>query len=181
MPVIEILAYCPKDMEEFIDFCIEGKPDGKGGFETDSQGRSIGGVLRWLHGREVKEARFFTSPPEAKTKLLVTTLERPETYDVPWMKRIPGFEEMVRVDGLLGTADSFSSVENPLALVSNSRLNDAFAKGKDLLELVLARIEPPAEPPPIGKRELLAALRGEVENNRPALLDEVRSTFNIAL
>jgi hypothetical protein len=181
MPAIEILAYSPYDMEEFLAFCVDGKPDGSGGFQTDNQGRSIGGVLRWLHGREVKEAHFFTSPPAAKTQLLVTTLERPETYSVPWMKRIPGFEERIPVDGLVGTAESFASLENPLALVPNQRLNDAFAQGRDRVDSVLAQIEPPAERPPVGKSALLAALRGEIGSNRPGVFEEIRSTFGIAL
>jgi|ERR1700674_1267324 len=182
MPVIEILAYSPNDMDQFVSFCIEGKPDGKGGYETDDQGRIIGGVLRWLHGREVTEAHFFNSPKDADVQLFVATIERPESYDVPWMKRIPGFEDMIRVDGLVGKAASFASLANPLAsVVSNKALDEKFAQGKAHLDHILEQIEQPPQQMPIGKRALLAALRGDVGSDRRAVFGEVQSTFGVSL
>lgn len=182
MPVIEILAYTTKDMDKFVPFVIDGKPDGMGGYETDEQGRLITGVLDWLRGRGVPEAHFFNSAKADDVQLFAATVQRVETYDVPWMRRIPGFEVMVSSEGLIGKTKHFAPLSDLLASVkSNPVLDEEFNKKRAKLEEVLKRMEDPAQTLSVGKRGLLAALRGDVGTDLPAVSDEVKAKFNISL
>src|ERR1700737_2225468 len=124
MSVIEIVAYTPVDMDKFIDFCIHGKPNGTGGYLTDSQGRKITGAFDWLRGRGVAEAHFFHSEKGQDVNLFVATVERKETGNVPWMKDLPGLEVMVTSEGFLGTTPKFASLSDLLTLVrSDTKLD----------------------------------------------------------
>ena len=180
MPAIEIVAYSPNDVQEFIDFSINGKPNGQGGFETDNEGRRKIGVLRWLHGREVTEARFFSTPPNHSMKLFMALVQRPEPEVVPWMKLIPGINEMIRIDGVVGEINNLLPVSDLLAaVVPNQQLDDTFQKGRANVQEVLRRIEADSSILSIGKADLLSALlKG---TNVKEVLAEVQSMFEISL
>lgn len=175
MPVIEIVAYTPINMDKFIEYCINGKPDGMGGHFPDSQGRKITGVFDWLRGRGVKEAHFFHSEIGDDVNLFAATILRPEPDDVPWMKDLPGFAEMIKVDGLIGNTGAFAPLSDLLATVVNdTRMDDLYEKLEDALDKLLGKIEKnPEFLGTIGKQRLLAALRGEVGANTDEVFEEV--------
>ena len=183
MPVIEIVAYTPNDMDEFIDYCINGKPDGQGGHQTDPQGRKITGVLDWLRGRGVPEAHFFNSKKGEKVQLFAATIQRQETFDVPWLGNLPGFEAMISVEGFLGKTVSFAALSDLLASVkSNTDLDKLYPKVKDQLDQLLKRMEEnPEVMPSVGKQRLLAALRGELGSNTDEVFEEVQKKWKISL
>ena len=181
MPTIEILAYTPLDMDKFIAFCIDGKPDGKGDYETDDQGRKITGVLRWLHGRKVSEAHFFNSAKGDDLQLFAATVQRLETYDVPWMRRIPGFEIMVTADGLIGKTGTFAPLSQLLATVkSNADLDKKFAEGKAKLDQVLEVMQT-EKILPVSQAHLLGTLRGDVGTDTQTVFAEVKEKFGFEL
>lgn len=175
MPVIEIVAYTPINMDKFIEYCINGKPDGMGGHFPDSQGRKITGVFDWLRGRGVKKAHFFHSEIGDDVNLFAATILRPEPDDVPWMKDLPGFAEMIKVDGLIGNTGAFAPLSDLLATVVNdTRMDDLYEKLEDALDKLLGKIEKnPEFLGTIGKQRLLAALRGEVGANTDEVFEEV--------
>ena len=184
---IEILAYSPKNVQEFIDFAIRGVPDGQGGFETDPGGRPIIGVLRWLNGRQVPEARFFSTPPNHPIRLFMALIQRPEPIFVPWMSFIPGIEERIQIDGLIGEISDFPP--NPpgdllAAVIRSPQLDAAFVAGRTKVQHVLDRID--AEPgrlrlgtEPMTKDDLLKALERGIKVNE--VFDEVQSKLGISL
>jgi hypothetical protein len=175
--VIEILVYSPADMDEFIPFAIDGKRDASGEFETDEQGRKIVGVLRWLHGREVPEAHFFNSAKGDPVQLFMAMIHRPESYDVPWMRRIPGFEVMVKTDGLTGKTNQFLSIADLLATVRpNNEMDEKFEQGKE--RLLSIRSDQRFSP---GARQLLSALRGDVGSDPEGVIAEAQKSFGFEL
>lgn len=179
-PVIEIVSYTPLDMDAFLRFVVEGKPDGQGDFETDEQGRRITGVFRWLHGREVPEAHFFHSDPGNDVQLFVALIQRVENYNVPWLRRIPGFMDMVTDDGMLGKTKAFAPLSDLMALVhEDSKLDEMYAQGKADIERVFAQAREKAVS--VGRKGLLATLRGDIGTDPLELFPEVREKFGIAL
>ena len=183
MPVIEILAYSPTNsMNELIDFFINGRPDGQGGFETDSRGQMKVGVLRWLHGRQVSEAHFANTSNDHPMKLLMALVDRPENRDVPWMDFVAGIDEEVRVDGLIGNLSSFTPTNALLdAVVPNQQIDDAFREGKAKVQEVLARIEANPTILSVSRADLLRTLRGERGTNPRAVFAEVQAKLDITL
>jgi hypothetical protein len=185
MDVIEILAYTPTDMDQFVAFAKDGKPDGQGDYQTDEQGRKITGVIRWLLGRGVPKAQFFNSNPKAgdAVNLFAATVQRRESYDVPWMKNIPGFEPMVTTDGLIGKTASFAPLSDLLASVkTNKELEDKFNNGRINVDGIIKAIEDKPEiMPSIGRLRLLAALRGEQGSNPAEVFEEVKRKFDLLL
>jgi hypothetical protein len=180
MPVIEIVAYTYNKRDEFRKYCIEGKPNGMGGHHTDPQGRKITGVLDWLRGRGVREAHFFRSErADDHVQLFAATIERKETFDVPWMGNVPGFEAMINVEGLIGKTDSFKSFTDLVASVkSDTEMDDLYKKRKDKLDALLIKMEEKPElMPTVGKQRLLAALRGELGSNADEVFEEVARKF----
>jgi hypothetical protein len=123
MPNLEILAYSPIHMDEFIDFVVNGKKDANGKPLKDENDREITGVFAWLHGREVPMARFFSSGPGDPVQLFMSIIQPVEPEVVPWMDRIPGFRSMVREDGTIGYAPASAMsarskvTDNPLDFV----------------------------------------------------------------
>jgi hypothetical protein len=180
MSIIEVLAYSPNDVQEFLDFSINGKPDGQGGFETDDRGRSKIGVLRWLHGHQVTEARFFSTAPTHPVKLFMALVQRSAPEFIPWMKLIPGIEEVIRVEGLIGEINNFQPISDLLAAVTpNQQLDDVFQRGRANLQDVLRQIEADPSTLSIGKDDLLSALvKG---TNAKEVLAEVQSRLGISL
>jgi hypothetical protein len=182
MPTIEVLAYTPLDMNLFIPYCVNGKPDGMGDYETDDDGRKITGVFRWLHGRLVPTAHFFHSAAGNDVQLFVATVQRLENYDVPWMRRIPGFLKMVKDDGLIGRTQQFAPISNLLAtVVTDPNLDNLYAQGRARLEELLAAMEHEKGLLSISKRELLATLRGDIGTDIKALTEEVKEKFGFLL
>lgn len=178
MATIEILAYRVKNMKDFIAYSFDGKRDANGEFETDDQGRKITGVLRWLQGREVPEAHFFHTSGDDKDplNLFVAMVQRIEGYDVPWMRRIPGFEEMVTSDGLLGIATEFNPLGALLATIeSDPDLDARFAQGRDGVRRLL---EPLSRDE---RRDLLATLRGDIGTDQQGVFDQARTQFSVSL
>src|SRR5690348_599543 len=110
VPTIEILCYQPRnnDLPNFIKFCKDGKRKANGEFEVDGQGRKMTGVLDWLHSRKVQEAHFFDSGQNNRIHFFMATVHRLENFDVPWIRRIPGFDGVVDIEGLIGTTDTFA-------------------------------------------------------------------------
>src|SRR5215470_20043903 len=115
MATIEILAYLPIHLDDFLFFCANGAPDGHGSWLPDIFGRKKTGVFDWLYGREVPEAHFYTSRPEDPVPMFAATVFRPETGPMPWTKNIPGFEDLLVKDGQVGTGAQFPSLDLPLA------------------------------------------------------------------
>jgi hypothetical protein len=178
MAVIEILAYTPSvGMNDFLKFVVEGKPNGQGDYETDDQGRKIVGVFRWLHGRGVPHAHFFNSVNRDDfVQMFASTVERLEGFDVPWMRRIPGFEAMVKADGMIGKAPAFSDISVLLASVkSNKTLDDKIAAGNARVQELLKKMEA------VQKIKVLAALRGEVGSNTGEVFEDVKNVFKVDL
>lgn len=183
MAVVEILAYSPmNNMNALIDFFINGRPDGQGGFETDSRGRMKVGVLRWLHGRQVSEAHFADTPNDHPMKLLMSLVDRPEQREVPWMDFVAGIEEEVRVDGLIGNLSSFTPIDALLdAVVPNQQIDDAFRDGRAKVQEVLARIEADPAILSVSRAEFLRTLKSERGTNPKAVFAEVQAKLNITL
>ncbi len=182
MAVIEILTYSPFNMDIYLPFVKVGKPKAEGGFETDGQGRMKIGVLRWLLGREVPEAHFFSTPQAAPLKLFMALIQRPGAVEVPWMGRIAGFDEMIRIDGLTGQTSSFGPISDLLAsLISNTDLDNAFAEGKVNVQRVLDQIAADPTRLSVNKDEFLRTLRSEVGTNPKAVFDEVLAKLGISL
>lgn len=178
---IEILAYTPLNMDEFLTFAREGKPDGQGDFETDEQGRKKVGVLRWLHGREVVNAHFFNTRATDPIQMFIAMIERKENFDVPWLRRIPGFADMVNEDGLVGKDNQFQNLNALLSLLTpNTGLDDAFAQGQAHVDNIVGRIGQNEARIPGGTREFFATLRGDIGTDQQ-LLGELNKTFNTAL
>jgi hypothetical protein len=183
MPTIEILAYQPinNDMETFINFCIDGKRKPNGEFEVDAQGRKITGVLDWLHSRKVPEAHFFNSVKGDNVQFFAATVQRLESFDVPWMKVIPGFEETVTTEGLIGKTDKFAAISELLAPVKpNPDLDKKFADTKIKLHEIFASMQQ-EKVFSFDQRKLLAALRGDKGIDVEGVFAEVKDKFGLSL
>jgi hypothetical protein len=180
MAAIEILAYSPFFMNDYLSFVEVGKPNGAGGFETDGRRRMKIGVIRWLLGREVPEAHFFNTPVVGGPglNLFMALVERPGTEVVPWMGRIAGFDEMINIDGRFGETTSLGPITNLLAtLTSNTGLDNAFAQGKINVQQVLARIAELS----VDRATFLRTLRSDVGTDPKAVFDEVKAKLGITL
>jgi hypothetical protein len=175
MTNIEILAYLPMKMKDFLFFCVNGAPDGHGGWLPDQYGRKKTGVFNWLYGREVPEAHFYTSDPAEAVQVFGATVQRLEPMAVPWMDNIPGFKDLLNVDGELGSAPSFPPLNVPLAtLATNADLDKQFVDGRTKIIRVFDSLRTD-EP---GKWSftaptLRAALRGDVGTDLDAFLGEI--------
>ncbi len=179
MPVIEILAYSPNEMNEFIAFVIDGKRKPNGEYELDDDGQEITGVIKWLLGRGVPEAYFFNS-----ADFFASTVQKPdnEPPDRPWMKEIPGFDVMVKTDGLIGTSDSFAPFANLLdAVASNADLDARFVAGRQHVAKVLESIRLEKNAFSFGEDEFLAALRGDKGSSLQTVLAELGKTSAFSL
>lgn len=184
MAIIEILAYSPFFMDDYLNFAKVGKPNGAGGFEIDGRRRMKIGVIRWLLGREVPQAHFFNTPVGASPRpnLFMALVERPGTEVVPWMGRIAGFDELINIDGLFGETTSVGPITNVLAtLTSNTDLDNAFAQGKIKVQQVLTVIA--AEPGrlSVDRATFLRTLRSDVGTDPRAVFDEVQAKLGITL
>ena len=179
MPQIEILAYSPTtNMANFVDFVVNGSRDADGNFLKDDQDRLITGVLAWLHGREIPEARFFSSAPGDPVQLFVSVIQPTEPEAVPWMSRIAGFEAMVKKDGQIGLADSTVAAISDMALNSvkpRPDLDALFVAGKEKIENI------DFEKLSFAKAEFLEALKGVPKTDVQPMLAEVKKELNLAV
>ena len=178
---IEILAYSPNDMDDFLAFVRDGRPDGSGGFQRDSQGREMIGVLRWLHSLQVPEAHFFNNKKSDPAQLFIATVQSIQSPGIPWLpNKIPGFDELIRRDGLIGRTNTFPSMSTLLdTVMPNQDLDDKFAQGKADLDTVFAELNTNPGNFSVTKDQILAAL-GSISLPIP-VFDEIRSKLGISL
>ena len=195
MPEIEILAYSALNLDEFIAFCVEGKPKASGGFEIDEEGREIRGVNSWLHGREVPAALFFNTPKDHPLQFFMALVEKDpnEVGDRPWFREIgtvppaiklepeiAGIDKMLRMDGRVGTLTALpanGSISDLLAAIQpNETLNAEFAKGAKKVRDVLRQLETD----PVMKKRFLAALRSDRGSRPTEVFAEIESKFKIS-
>ena len=180
MPQIETLAYSPTtNMETFVDFVVNGSRDANGNFLKDDQDRLITGVLAWLHGREIPEARFFSSASDDPVQLFVSVIQPTEPEAVPWMSRIPGFEAMVRKDGQIGLVP-----DSTVAAIADMSLNSVkprpdldalFVAGKKKIEDI------DFEKLSFDKPEFLDALKGVPGADVQPMAAEVEKELNLVV
>lgn len=179
MANIEILAYCPINMDDFLFFCVNGAPDGKGSWLPDIYGRKKTGVFDWLYGREVPEAHFYTSLPEDRAPLFAATVFRPESGPMPWTKNIPGFEDLLVKDGLVRLDGQFPAPDLPLAtLRRRPDLDDQFVAGRAKVKEVLDGLQARGDGP-FNIQAFRAALRGEAGTDLASLTADLRSDLNL--
>jgi hypothetical protein len=165
-------------MDEFIAFVIDGKRKANGEHEVDGEGRKITGVIKWLQGRGVQEAHFFNSAKGDNVQLFASTVLKPEIYERPWMKEIPGFEAMIENEGLLGITSAFAPIANLLASVkSNATLDDIFAQTKLRVDKIRVAFQTQADAVRFGEKEFMAALRGDEGTDSDAVFAEVERAF----
>ena len=174
MPV-EILAYSPNNLKDFIDFCIKGKPKGSDDlekFETDELGREIRGVMSWLHGGRVRRAQFWHTPldDDHPMPFFMALVERDDVDPVrPWFGTvltsppkiildpdIPGIDKQLRVDGQLGILQDFVPISELLgAITHDTDLDKEFDRQRERVLVVLRQLESDM------RRMFFAALRGD--------------------
>lgn len=173
MPNIEVLAYSPLNMEQFIDFCVRGQQTSPGVFATDELDREIRGVNSWLHGREVTEAHFFHTPLGHEMSFFMAMVQKhdDEEEERPWFRRldfsaprvalepeIPGLDRHMRFDGQLAILNQVSSLNNLLeAIESDPDLDAQFAAESKKVQDFLQTLEGE----PTERRRFLAALRSD--------------------
>jgi hypothetical protein len=174
MPIIEILAYYPINMGDFLFFCINGAPDGNGSWLPDEFGRKKTGVFDWLYGRGVPEAHFYTSAPEDPVPVFVATVQKPETGPMPWLENIPGFEALVVSDGQVGLAGQFPPFNQPIATVApRPDLDAEFENGRGRFEPLLRSLRQTKEGS-LSADALRAALRGDAGTDLSSLLAAIK-------
>ena len=175
MSKIEILFYSPLDLDEFIDFCINGKPTGPDTFEEDEDGNEIFGVISWLNGWAVQKAHFFHTPKGHPMTFFMALVHKHEDDNEvrPWFitdlstppkiilePDIPGIDKVLRVDGELGMLDEPKSLDELLAAIQpDPDLDAAFVAKKARVQDVLNRLEEDSA----GRNRFLKALRGKGE------------------
>jgi hypothetical protein len=186
--IIEILSYAPKNMADFIKFCVEGDNDAAGHAKVAKKGGGLKtGVFDWLIGLVpiVQEVHFFTTDDSSDVSLFVAVVKGPAGNPAPgeatppWMKGIPGFEEFVLPwlplppDGQFGTLPSFPSVPQLQAalLPLNPRpdLDEGFIQRQSKINSI------PFDRLPGGEMGVRAALRGDKGTDLKLVLDEVAS------
>ncbi|HEY6802443.1 MAG TPA: hypothetical protein VI306_02585 [Pyrinomonadaceae bacterium] len=124
MATVDVLGYFPKNMSDFIKFCIYG--------ESETLGSSVvkPGIFEWLYGKGVTAAHFFTSLPNDPVQVFVATIKKSDDDDMPWDKKIGGFEKYVHLDGQLTHVTDLLPTNLNLNIRSNKALDDWFVKGR---------------------------------------------------
>jgi len=179
----EILAYAPNiSMAEFIEYVKDEVLDENGNTAVDSDDRLITGIIPWLEGREIPQARFFCTDPDDPTVNLFVAVIRPpdnEEQPVPWMKDVPGLKDRVRIDGLIGSTANFGSaipqgMQTPLDfVVPRPDLDELFTTLQDNIRSIdFSKVE-------FTKEELLDALQGKKGTNLRELLSEVEEKLDL--
>ncbi|HKP81376.1 MAG TPA: hypothetical protein VJT69_05135 [Pyrinomonadaceae bacterium] len=179
----EILAYAVKDgMADFIEYVKDEVLDGNGNTAVDSDGRFITGIIPWMEGREIPEARFFcTDPADETVKLFVAVMRPPddEEQSVPWMRDVPGLKDRVRTDGVIGSTPNFGSaipqgMQTPLDfVVPRPDLDDLFHTLQDNIRSIdFSRLD-------FEKQDLLDALQGKEGTNLRELMSRIEETLDL--
>ncbi len=183
MPNIEILAYFPRSMKNFLDFCVNGVPDGHGSWLPDEDGRLQTGVFFWLYSRNVPEAHFYNSGSTDPAPIFGATVQRLEPAAVPWMDNIPGFKHLLVVDGEVGKADAFPSVSQPLStLVNNKDLDAQFVKGRTMVEALIESLNnDESQNWTFTADAFRLALRGDRGTNLRSMIVEISEKLHISL
>jgi len=170
MPDIEILGYYPRNLQEFLVFCVEGGP--KPG-ET--------GVFEWLYARLIDEAHFYNSAANDPVQIFAATLKRDvsEPDPVPWMSEIVGLEERLFLDGLVGEAEAFPPLNKPLATVThNQTMDDLFEQGSQRVKKVFAALAADGRSGfTFTAEQFRAALGGDLKADRQNILSEIEDNF----
>jgi hypothetical protein len=181
----EILAYAVNmntSMADFIEYVKDEVLDGNGNTAVDSEGRFITGIIPWLQGRRIPEARFFCTDPADETVKLFVAVMRPrddQEESVPWMRDVPGLKDRVRVDGVIGSTPDFGSaipqgMQTPLDfVVPRPDLDDLFHTLQDnIRSLDFSKLS-------FNKEELLDALQGKKGTNLRKLRAEIEEKLDL--
>ena len=179
----EILAYAPKiSMADFIEYIKDEVLDENGNTAIDSEDRFITGIIPWMQGREIPQARFFcTNPNDQTVKLFVAVMRPPDNEEesVPWMRDVPGLKDRVRVDGVIGSTANFESaipqgMQTPLDfVVPRPDLDELFTTLQDNIRSIdFSKVG-------FTKEQLLDALQGKKETNLRKLLSEVEEKLDL--
>jgi len=173
MPNIEVLAYVPNSMKEFLEFCVNGAPTPAG------SPRPTPGVFKWLYSRELPEVHFFTSDPKDPLQVFGSTIVQPasEPQPVPWMDEIPGFKE--RVDGQLGKG----AIPPPwhTTVTRNDALDKLFEQGRQQSEAIFASLRSDHKSGlTFTAQQFKAALRGDPKTDLASLLAGVEDRLEIS-
>lgn len=182
MPNIELLAYFPKNREDFLFFLINGAPDAHGGWLPDIYGRRKTGVFNWLYGRDVPEAHFYMSDPKDPIQIFAATVERLEQTDVPWTDNLCGFMDLIITNGNVGDVFAFLPTDRPITTVKpRSDLDGAFVNGRGKLNRITESVATDASKAWSFDSQLLrAALRGEPGTDLRAVFEETNEKLDIA-
>jgi len=201
MPKIEALVYSPKNMDNFIKFCVEGKRKPSGGgepsgdveFETDDQNRDIRGVFDWLHGREVPAAQFFHTPADNNAfQFFIALVQKndKEKVERPWFRNvevelpstialeseIAGVEKELNFDGRFGTLQEFVPLPTLFELVTEDKeLGAQFEAGKKRVKEILDAIGTDENT----RRRFLATLRSDKGINSAEVREDLKSKFGL--
>jgi hypothetical protein len=188
MPTIESLLYSPINMDEFREFCIEGKPTGSTvppKFEKDEDLRDMVGVFSWLNGSRVDAAHFFHTAQQDPLQLFIALVQpRNPEVERPWFRRldfkrprilfqpdIPGIDRQLRIDGLFGKQETFLSMGDLLAgLEPDLDLDEQFARQQGRVLAVLEQLE--GDEARIEK--FLAALRSDKGSESGEVFDKLK-------
>ena len=176
MPQVEFLAYSPLDMKKFDDFLVNGIRDGEGKFIKDDQDRLVTGVIAWLLGREIPRARFFSSPADDTVKVFVSVIEFTEDEIVPWMRRVPGFHEMVRQDGQIGLTPDLNALNGDMPLQSvkpRPDLDAIFEERRKKIDSI------DFEKHNFTREKFLEALKGVRKTDVGPMLAEIKADSNV--
>ena len=179
----EILAYAVNiSMAEFIEYVKDEVLDENGHTAIDSEDRFITGIIPWLEGRRIPEARFFcTDPADETVKLFVAVMRPPDNEEesVPWMRDVPGLKDRVRVDGLIGSTPNFGSaipqgMQTPLDfVVPRPDLDELFHTLQDnIRSLDFSKLG-------FEEQEFLDALQGKKGTNLRKLRAEIEDKLGL--
>ncbi|HET6974682.1 MAG TPA: hypothetical protein VFI24_00050 [Pyrinomonadaceae bacterium] len=181
MTRIEILAYSPLKMDDFIKYAVDGLKGEDGKYLKDEYDRDITGVFNWLHGRKVPEAHFFNSDLGNPVQMFMALIQPTEQIVVPWMVRIPFFVNMIRTDGLIGNAPNFGAAPKPgtptaLGWVHDRPdLDDIYNQRRDMIASIdYSKLSFTAE-------EFSIALQGEGRTPLDVMTTEIKERLNLIL
>jgi hypothetical protein len=186
MEIIEILAYAPKNMAQFINFCLKGDRDEHGQPRVATSGGGLKtGVFDWLNGLVpvVREVHFFTTPDASPVSMFVAVVKGPAGNPEPghatrpWMTDIAGFQEFVLPwlnlprDGQFGTVPGFPDVAQLRAAIlpvqPRADLDQAFrTRQSEVNSIPFNRVSG-------GQDAVRAAFRGDPGTDLKAVLDEI--------
>jgi hypothetical protein len=116
-------------------------------------------------------------------QLFAATIHRLEPLPIPWFLNIPGFNDLLVPDGVVGAASNFPALGQPLAnLISRPDLDEEFIARRDNVERVLTSLRHEASGTlPFSAESFRAALRGERGTDLSTMVVEIRNKLGIQL